>query len=85
MRERLAMPQAAAFFQRRFDVGVRVEHALAAEQLDVLVEMTAGSDRRVDLEAVPDTGIEIVGAVARSRMHGAGAGLERDVLAEDAD
>ena len=50
-----------------FDVRVGVEHALAAEQLDVSEEVPARSDRRVDLQAVLHAGLEVVAAVARAR------------------
>ena len=55
------------------------------EQLDRLVEVAAGVERRVDLEAVPHAGLVVVGAVAGRRVHGAGAGFERDVVAEHAE
>ena len=42
----------AAFLERRLDVRVGVEHALAAEQLDRVEEMPRRADRRVDLQAV---------------------------------
>ncbi len=85
MRERLAMPEPAAFLQRLFDLRVRVEHTLAAEELDVLVEVPARSDRRVDLEAVAQARVEVVRAVAGRRVNRASARVERDVLAEHAD
>ena len=85
MRERLAMPQPAALLQRLFDLRVRVEHALPAEQLDGVEEMAGRADRRVDLEAVLHAGVEVVGAVARRRVHGARARVERDVVAEHAE
>ena len=47
--------------------------------------MSAGSDRRVDLEAVLHPGVEVVGAMAGSRVHGARARIERDVFGEDAE
>ena len=85
VRERLAVPQLAALLQRRLDVRVRVEHALAAEQLHRVEEVSGRPDRRVDLQAVPHAGVEVVGAVARRGVHGAGAGLERHVVAEHAE
>ena len=42
MRERLAVPQPAAFLERLLDVRVRVEHALPAEQLDRVEEWPPG-------------------------------------------
>ena len=50
--ERLAVPEPAALVQRLLDLRIGVEHALAAEELHGVEEMPAGSDRRVDVEAV---------------------------------
>ena len=58
------MPEPAALLQRFLDVRVRVEHALAAEQLDRVEEVAARADRRVDLEPVLHAGVEVVAAVA---------------------
>ena len=58
---------------------------MPAEQLDGVEEVPAGSDRRVDLEAVLHAGVEVVGAVAGRGVHRAGAGFERDVVAEHAE
>ena len=44
-----------------------------------------GPDRRVDLEAVAHAGVEVVRAVARRRVDRAGAGVERDVVAQHAE
>src|SRR5215471_13463609 len=85
MRKRFAMPEAAALLQRRLDVRVRVEHTLPAEEFDVLVEVPARPDGGVDFEAVANTGIEVIGAVARRSMDRTRTGVERDVFAEDAD
>ncbi len=85
VRERLAVPQPPARLQRLDDVRVRVEDALAAKQLDVVEEMPRRPDRRVDLQAVFHAGLEVVGAVARRGVHGAGAGVERHVAAEHAE
>src|SRR5262245_7825375 len=85
MRKRLAMPETAALLQRRLDVRVRVEHTLTPEELDVLVEVPARPDGGIDFEAVANTGIEVVCAVARRSMNGPSTGVERDVFAEDAD
>ena len=85
MRERLAVPEPAALLERLLDLRVRVEHALAAEELDGVEEVARRPDRRVDLEAVLHAGVEVVGAVARRRVHRAGAGVERDVVAEHAE
>ena len=46
--------------------------------------MSAGSDRRVDLEAVLLAGDEVVGAMSRRRVHGARARVERDVVGQHA-
>src|SRR5262245_15399037 len=85
MRQRLAMPEPAALPQRFFDSRVRVEHPLTAEKLDVVVEMPAWPDGSVDLEAVTQAGVEVVSPVARRRVDGARARVERDVLAQHAD
>ena len=85
MRERLAMPQPAALLQRRFDVRVRVEHPLSGEHVDGVEEVAARADRRVDVEAVAHARVEVVRAVPRRRVHRAGAGLERHVIAEHAE
>jgi hypothetical protein len=82
MRERRAVPEAAALFERLLDVRVGIEDALAAKQTDGVVEVSARSDRRVDLEAVFETGEEIVRAVSRRRVDRARAGVEGDVLGE---
>ena len=71
--ERLAVPEASALLERFLDVGVRVEDALPAEQLDVLEEVAAGPDGRVDLEAVLHAGLEVVAAVPGRGMDRAGA------------
>ena len=44
-----------------------------------------GPDRRVDLEPVAHARVEVVGAVARRRVHRARAGVERDVVAQHAE
>ena len=85
MRERLAVPQFAALLQRCFDVRIGVEHALTAEQLHGVEEMSRRPNRRVDLEAVAHAGVEVVRAMTRGRMNGARAGLKRDVVAEHAE
>ena len=82
MCKRLAVPEPAALFQRLLDLRVRVEHAHAAEQLHGVEEVTCRSDGGINVEAVLDPRIEVVGAVARRRVHRAGAGIERHVLAE---
>src|SRR5260221_9751571 len=85
VRERRAMPQAAALFERPLDVRVGIEHPLTGKQLHRVVEVSARPDRRVDLEAVLEAGGEVVSAVSRSRMDRAGAGVERDGLPENPD
>src|SRR5687768_13933435 len=39
--------------------------------------------RRVDLETVPPSRVEVIGAVTRCRVYEPGSRLERDVVAED--
>ena len=76
------MPQAAAFLERLLNPGVGVEDTLPAEQLDGVEEVAARSNRRVDVEAVFDSGIEVVTAMTGRCVHRARAGLECDVVAE---
>ena len=71
--------------QRLFDLRVGVEDALAAEQLHGVEEVAARADGRVDLEAVPLAGQEVVGAVAGRGVDDTRALLERDVIAEHAN
>ncbi len=85
VRERRAVPQPAPLLERLLDVGVRVEHALAGKQADRVVEMPARPDRRVDVEAVLEPRVEVVGAVAGSGVHGPGARVERHVAGQHAD
>ena len=47
--------------------------------------MPGWSNRRVDFEAEAHAGVEVVGAVTRRGVHGAGAGVERDVVPEHAE
>ncbi len=85
MLEILAIPEAAALLERRFDLRIRVPHLQAGEELDRFVVMAAGVERRVDLEAVTHAGLVVVGAVAGRGVDGAGAGIERHVVAEHAE
>ena len=85
VRERGAMPQAAALLEGFLDIRVRVEHALARKQADRIVEMPAGPHRRVDIEAVLEPRGEVVGSVARSGVHCARPGVERHVAGQHAD
>src|SRR4051794_11907782 len=82
MRERFAVPQSRALVERLRHIRVRVEDALATEELDRIEKMSRGSDRSIDLESVFHAGLEVVGAVAWSCVHRAGAGVERNVRAE---
>jgi hypothetical protein len=65
-----------------FDLGVRIEHALTAEQLNAVEKMAAWADRRVDLQSVLDACQKVVRTVTGGCVNGAGALLERDVIAE---
>src|SRR5262245_50103319 len=85
MREALPVPQPPALFERLLDVGVGVEDPLTGEQADGLVEMAARTNRRVNLEPVLQTGVEVVGAVTRCGVDRASARVERHVLGEHAD
>ena len=83
--EVFAMPEEAPVLERLFDLRVGVRDLEAGEHLDRLVEAAAWIERRVDLEAVADAGLVVVGAVAGRGMNRAGAGFERDVIAKDAE
>ena len=83
--ERLAVPQVAALVQRLLDPRVRLEHALAREQLHVVQEVAARAHGRVDVEAVGHAGGEVVGPVPRRRVHRARALLQRHVGRQHAD
>ena len=83
VRKHLAVPQASAFLERQLDVRIGVEDALAPEQLYRVEEVPPRADGRVDLEPVFHARQEVIGAVARSGVHGARALLERDVVAKD--
>jgi hypothetical protein len=85
MREIGAMPQLAALGERRLDVRVGIEHALAGEHVHRLEEAAARAHRRVDLEPVAHAGREVVGAVSRRGVHRTGSGVERDVIGEHAE
>jgi len=78
----LAVPEPAARRERLLDLRIGVEHALAAEELHGFEEVASRSDRRVDLETVLHAGEEVVGPVTGRRVDGAGALLERHVVAE---
>src|SRR5436853_5485810 len=79
------MPEPPAFLERFFDLGVCIEHAHAAKKLDRVEEMPARADGRVDIETVSLPGLKIVRAMTGRRVNGAGTGVERHVVAEDAD
>ena len=70
-----AVPEPRALLERLLDARVGVEHLLAAEELDRVEEVTAGADRGIDVQPVAHAGDEVVGAVARRGVHGAGARL----------
>src|SRR5437762_12058610 len=82
--ECLAVPEMSPLFQRLFDDRVCVEHTLTVEQFDGVEEMTAGIDRRIDLEAILEPGDEVIAAVSGGGVHRASAGLERDVVGKHA-
>ena len=75
--------QVAGVADRRDDDGVGVEDLLAGDELDVGGEPPAVVDRAVDLEAVALSDHVVLLAVAGRRVDQPGAGLERDVVAED--
>ena len=77
------MDQPACVSQRVDDRCIGIEHRLSFEQRRAGHESSVGSDRIVDRQAVLAAHLVIVGAVARGRVHGSGAGLERHVSAQD--
>ena len=79
---RVPVPEPAGAGQRRLDRGVGVEHLLAPDDLDVLVEPPRRSDRRIDVQPVADPGGVVVGAVSRRGVDRAGALLQRHVVGE---
>src|SRR5882757_3914608 len=85
VRERLAVPEPAAFLQRLLDFRVRIEHTLTAEQFHRVEKVSRRTDRRVDFKPVAVAGAEVVSAVARRGVDRTRAGVERDVVAEHAD
>src|SRR5688500_19760640 len=85
VRKRLAVPQPAALVQRLLDVRVRLEHLLSAKELDRVEKMPAGTDRRVDVEAVLHPGQVVVRAMSWRGMDRARSLVERDVVGEHGD
>ena len=55
---------------------------MTAEELHRVEKMSRGADRRENLQPVLLARIEVVGAMSRRGVHGAGAGFERDIGAE---
>jgi hypothetical protein len=84
VRHGLAMPQPRTRLERLLHVRVGVEHTLTAEQLDVVQEVAGRTDGRIDVEPVLHPGQEIVRTMARRRVDGTCALLERHVLGEHA-
>ena len=80
---RLEMDQPPALAQRLDDLRVRIEHREAFEQRRARDEAAIVADRVVDRQAIAPAHLVIVRAVAGRRVHGAGAGIERHVIAED--
>ena len=74
--------QQAALLQVHDDGGVGVENALAGERDDLAGEPSPVVHGREDRQAVLAAGQEIVHAVPRRRVHRAGPGIARDVLAQ---
>src|SRR5688572_15741143 len=85
MRERFAVPEPAAVVKRALDVRVRIENPLPAEKFDGIEEVSAGTDRRVDLEAVLPAGQKIVSAMAWRGMDRARALFKGDVVGKNRD
>ena len=86
---RIAVPvrregnQRAPLAQHLDDRLVRLEHVQAGEQRRGRQEQAVATDRIVDRQSVFLADDEIVKTVAGRRVHGAGASVERDVIAED--
>src|SRR5262245_46097982 len=80
--KRRPVPQPASCLQRLFDFRIRVDDYKAAEELDRIEEMAGRSNRRRGFQAVFHSGVEIVGAMARSRVDCARPRIERDVFSK---
>ena len=80
---RLEMHQPPALAQRLDDLRVRIEHRESLEERRARDEAAVVADRVVDRQAVVLADLEVVRAVAGRGVHGAGAGFERHVIAED--
>ena len=80
--EVLAVPEPPTRGKRRLHVRVGFPHLLAGKQLHRVVIVAAGVERGVDVEPVLHARAVVVGAVPGRRVHRAGAGLERHVVAE---
>ena len=77
--------QRALLLDRLDDLRIRLPDRQAAEQRQRRRELAVAHHRREDLvvlHAVAPAGLEVLDAVGRRRVHDAGAGIERDVLAE---
>src|SRR5688572_21090810 len=85
VRERFAVPQAAALRERLFHVRICVEYPFAAEELDGFEEMAARTDGGVDVESVLHARQKVVCAVPWRRVDGAGPLIEGDVLGQHSD
>ena len=79
MFDRCAREEPAALGERRLDDRVGLEHLEAGHKTDIGKKPAVAADGRVELEAVPHAGGEVVGAMARRRVDGARALFERDV------
>ena len=71
--------------ERGLHLGVRIEHTLPAEQLDVLEEVAARTDRSVNLQPVLHTGLEVVAAMAGRGVDRTRALLDGHVVGEHAE
>ena len=80
---RLVLEQLPVVMQYLDDVGIRVEHQLAGEQRGRGEESTVAAHGIVDFQAIAAADVVVVQAMSGRGMHGAGAGIEVDMVAED--
>src|SRR5207253_8946299 len=83
--DRLRKQERAALAQELDDERIGLEDVDAGPEENVIGELSAGVDRRVDVESIAATGIEIVHAMSRRGVHQASAGVDGHVIAEDED
>ena len=83
MMVRLILEQAAVVVQHLDHMGVGVEHLLAGKQRGRWQESAVAAHRVVDFQSVAPADDVVIQAMPGRGMHGAGAGIEGDMLAQD--